>query len=344
MHFSLFDWLEHDGRPLGETLEDRLRMLEHAEALGFHAYHLAQHEGTPLSLNGAPSVVLAAVAARTQRLRLVPTTYCLPWFNPLRLYHEICLLDHLSRGRLEVGIGRGASPIEGRYYGIESVDQARSMAQEVMDILLLAFRSDVLTYHGKHFSYEGLELYDKPYQTPYPEFWYPSSNIESAEFIGAHGFHTSHNFAPNAVAKTHLDRVRAAYAAHASDAGRMNGHAASPHVTNTRHVYVAATDGQAIDEARPAFDLWAQHISHLSGRFSDRPRDGLSLEARIANGTALVGSPETVRKAVQAMVDETGINYFLGVFAFGNLPLDRVQRSMSLFAAEVIPAFATVPA
>ncbi len=344
MQFALFDWLEHDGRPLGETLEDRLQMLEHAEALGFHAYHLAQHEGTPLSLNGAPSVVLAAAAARTSRLRLVPTTYCLPWFNPLRLYHEICLLDHLSRGRLEVGIGRGASPIEGKYYGIESADQARSIAREVMEILLLAFQSSILNYQGEHFSYDGLELYDKPYQTPYPEFWYPSSNIESTPFIGAHGFHTSHNFAPNALAKAHFDRLRAEYAAHAADTGRMNGHGGPPKLANTRHVYVAATDQQAVDEARTAFEQWGNHISYLSGRFSDRPRDGLSLEARMANGTALVGSPETVRGSIQAMIDETGVNYFLGVFAFGGLPLDRVQASLGLFAAEVMPAFTAVRA
>jgi alkanesulfonate monooxygenase SsuD/methylene tetrahydromethanopterin reductase-like flavin-dependent oxidoreductase (luciferase family) len=83
--------------------------------------------------------------------------------------------------------------------------------------------------------------------------------------------------------------------------------------------------------------VWSGHISYLSGRFSNRPRDSLTLEARMANGTALVGSPDTVRRAVQEMVAETGINYFLGVFNFGNLSGERVERSMRLFATEVAP-------
>src|SRR5579871_300355 len=90
LEFGIFDWLEYQPHTaLAETFEDRLRMLELADELGFYAYHLAQHEGTPLSLSGSPSVVIASAIQRTHRLRLVPTTYCLPWHNPLQLYHEI---------------------------------------------------------------------------------------------------------------------------------------------------------------------------------------------------------------------------------------------------------------
>jgi alkanesulfonate monooxygenase SsuD/methylene tetrahydromethanopterin reductase-like flavin-dependent oxidoreductase (luciferase family) len=115
-----------------------------------------------------------------------------------------------------------------------------------------------------------------------------------------------------------------------------------PLVSNTRHIYVAPSDEEAVAEATPAFATWSEHISFLSGRFSDRPRDSLALQRRMENKTALVGSPETVRALVQEMLDETPINYFLGVFNFGDLPLDRVLRSMELFAKEVAPAL-TVP-
>ena len=100
--------------------EQRLQMIEHAEALGFHAYQVAEHQGTPLSLNSSPAVFLSAASQRTSRIRLIPTVLCLPWYNPFRLYSEICMLDQLSQGRIEVGIGRGVSPIESTYFGIRS--------------------------------------------------------------------------------------------------------------------------------------------------------------------------------------------------------------------------------
>lgn len=331
LEFGIFDWLEYQpGTPLDETFEDRLRMLELADELGFHAYHLAQHEGTPLSLSGSPSVVIASAIQRTQRLRLVPTTYCLPWHNPLQLYHEICMLDQYSRGRLEVGIGRGASPIEGKYFGIRDVEQAREKYAEVLDILLYGFTHDELTYAGKYFSYSGVELYNKPYQKPHPPLWYPSSNFESVPYIAAQGFHTSHNFAPNDVARRHFDRLRQERSSNDEEL----------RLGNTRHIYVAATDERAVAEATQAFDVWAQHISYLSGKFADRPANALTLEKRMASGTALVGSPETVRRGVQAMLDESGINYVIGVFAFGDLPYPRVAESMRLFATEVMPGVA----
>lgn len=330
LEFGIFDWLEYQpNTSLADTFEDRLRLLELADELGFYAYHLAQHEGTPLSLSGSPSVVIASAIQRTQRLRLVPTTYCLPWHNPLQLYHEICMLDQYSRGRLEVGIGRGASPIEGAYFGIHDVEQAREKYREVLDVLLYAFTHDALTYSGTYFSYYGVELYNKPYQRPHPPLWYPSSNYESVPYIAEQGFHTSHNFASNAVARRHFDRLRAEL--------QQQSHGPEPRLGNTRHVYVAATDDQAIAEARQAFDVWAHHISYLSGKFANRPANTLTLESRMAAGTALVGSPETVRKQVQAMLDESGINYVIGVFAFGDLPYARVAESLRLFATEVMP-------
>ena len=340
--FGIFDWLEYQpDLSLAEIFEDRLRLLELADHSGFHAYHLAQHEGTPLSLSGSPSVFIASAIQRTTRLHLIPTTYCLPWHNPLQLYHEICILDQLSRGRIEVGVGRGASPIEGAYFGIHSIDEARGRYFETLDVLIHAFTHHELTYAGQYHAYTNVELYNRPFQKPYPPLWYPSSNLESVAHIARHGFHTSHNFAPNEVARRHFERHRAELALHRYDPDRLNGHIAEPRVGNTRHIYVAATDTQAIAEAKAAFDLWGRHISYLSGRFSNRPANALTLEGRMLAGTALVGSPDSVRQQIQAMVDESGINYVIGVFAFGDLPFQRVATSMHLFAQEVMPAFAS---
>jgi alkanesulfonate monooxygenase SsuD/methylene tetrahydromethanopterin reductase-like flavin-dependent oxidoreductase (luciferase family) len=344
MQFGIFDWIEHRDAPLREIFSQRLEMVEAADALGFHAYHVAEHQGTPLSLDSSPSITIASAIQRTRRIRLIPTTYCLPWYNPLRLYNEICMLDQLSGGRLEVGIGRGASPIEGAYFQIHSVDQARDIAREALEVILYGFRNDRLSYHGTHFSYTDVELYNKPLQTPYPPLWYPSSNFDSVPFLAEHGFNTSHNFAPNDAARRHFDLYREVFEIHRHDPGRMNGHVAAPALANSRHIYVAEDDETAVHEARQAFELWGRHISYLSGRHSDRPRESLSLESRMANGTALIGSPATVRKSIHEMIDQTGINYLLGVFNFGDLRQEHVLHSMELFAREVMPAFAQAPA
>ena len=104
---------------------------------------------------------LGAASQRTTRLRLGALVFCLPWYDPLRLYHEICMLDQLSKGRLEVGVGRGVSPVESTYYGISSPEMAREKFQESLDILLRAFTSDSLEYEGKWYRYEGVELWNK---------------------------------------------------------------------------------------------------------------------------------------------------------------------------------------
>ena len=113
LEFGIFDWIEWGEAPLNEVFEAKLKLMQHAEKCGFACYHVAEHHGTPLSINGSPGLFLASAAQRTERIRLSPLTYCLPWHNPYRLYNEICMLDQLSKGRLEVGVSRGVVPHRG---------------------------------------------------------------------------------------------------------------------------------------------------------------------------------------------------------------------------------------
>ena len=110
MKFGVFDQNDRSGLPLAEQYEKRLLLAELSDRLGFHAFHMSEHHGTSLSMTPSPSVWMAALAQRTKRLRLCPLVYLLPTYHPARLYEEICILDHLSGGRFEFGVGRGASP------------------------------------------------------------------------------------------------------------------------------------------------------------------------------------------------------------------------------------------
>jgi alkanesulfonate monooxygenase SsuD/methylene tetrahydromethanopterin reductase-like flavin-dependent oxidoreductase (luciferase family) len=103
MKFGLFEHMDDSGVPLGRQFESRLSLLEAADRYGFHAYHLAEHHGTPLGLAPSPGLFLAAVAQRTKRLRFGPLAYSLPLYHPIRLIEEICMLDQMSGGRFELG-------------------------------------------------------------------------------------------------------------------------------------------------------------------------------------------------------------------------------------------------
>ena len=227
LEFGIFDWIEHAEAPPHEIFEHRLRLVEAADKAGFYAWQIAEHQGTPLSMDVSPAIMLASAVQRTSRLRLGALTFCLPWYNPYRFYNEVCMLDHLSRGRLELGVGRGISPIESAYYGITSVEESRERYRETLDIFLQACATSVLNYQGKYHSYADLELYNHPYQRPYPPLWFPSSDRGSIEFTAAHGYNTVLNSSVGQVRGLY-EQYREAWVRHRNDPGRHNGHVAAP--------------------------------------------------------------------------------------------------------------------
>src|SRR3954451_24505334 len=135
MKFGVFDHLDRNNLPLADYYEARLQIIESYDRSGFHAYHPAEHHATPIGEVPSPSVFLSAVAQRTKRLRFGPLVYALPLYHPLRMIEEICMLDQMSHGRLDIGFGRGSSPTEISYYG-QDPDQAQAMYAEALEILV----------------------------------------------------------------------------------------------------------------------------------------------------------------------------------------------------------------
>lgn len=137
LQFGIFDHIEPvPGQALTQIYRERLHPLERYDAAGFYAYHLAEHH-TPAVHSLAPSqnVFLAAASQRTRQLRLAPCIYVLPLHHPLRLIEEICMLDHLSDGRLEVGVGRGGV-LEAYFWGSNpDVEQNLVRYRETLAIL-----------------------------------------------------------------------------------------------------------------------------------------------------------------------------------------------------------------
>ncbi|HLF77288.1 MAG TPA: LLM class flavin-dependent oxidoreductase [Dehalococcoidia bacterium] len=336
--FGIFDWIDYNsGLNLPELYEQRLRMLEYADEAGFWCYHLAEHHGTPLGMAPAPNLFLAAAAQRTTRLRLGPLVQLLPLSNPLRNIEEVCVLDGLSNGRLELGVGRGISAPELALYGLTSAE-ARARFDECLEILVMGLATGFVNYEGQFYKYDNVKMPVRPVQQPYPPLWYPTSNVSTVPWIAEHGFSSLFGFS-----LTTLEEAAAAFREHralsASKAGRghrLNGHVTQPRFGVSRHIYVAETDEKALEVARTAYTAF-------DANFTERPAVRLAASRRgdfdtaLAAGSIYAGTPATVRDKIQAFVDATGANYFAAVFAYGNLTTDQILGSMRLFAEEVMP-------
>lgn len=339
--FGIFDWIDRNQLPLHELYEQRLQCLEYADEAGFYCYHLAEHQATPLGMAPSPGVFLSAAIQRTQRLRLGPLVYLLPLYNPLRLVQEICMLDQMSRGRLEVGIGRGVSPYELAFYNV-TPPQARALFREALDILISGLTHGEVSYTGEYFSFKHVRLHIEPFQRPYPPLWYPTDNTNSITWLAQEGLNTITHYPPMTTMRELFDLYKQVWQEHDSNPKRLNAHVSAPKYGIVRHVYVAETDAQALQEAKAAFAHFIDNFNYLrivSGDTSGRAAYLADFEARQAEGLHIVGSPDTVKRQVQEHLRITGANYFVGSFFFGTLTSEQMLRSLRLFAEEAMPVF-----
>jgi alkanesulfonate monooxygenase SsuD/methylene tetrahydromethanopterin reductase-like flavin-dependent oxidoreductase (luciferase family) len=332
MHFGIFDWVEASGRPPAQVYEHKLELACAADRAGLHGFFIAEHHGTPLSIDGSPTALLSAMFQRTRRLRAGALTFCLPWYHPYRFYSEVCMLDQMSSGRLELGVGRGVSPIESRIFGLNSIDESRERYRATLDAFFAACASDTMDVNGVK-----AELHVKPYQRPYPPLWFPSSNKESIEFTARHGYHTAF-IGRHGDCKPLFERYRELWEQHRQDAGRHNAHVAQPFLARTQHLVIADTDAEAQRLGEQAYAAWAGHIHHLTRKIGRPDVHKTTPYDEDSSQRLITGSPRTALDKLQEMLRLTGANYLMCVVSFGDLDAEHAMRSLELFAAEVMPA------
>jgi alkanesulfonate monooxygenase SsuD/methylene tetrahydromethanopterin reductase-like flavin-dependent oxidoreductase (luciferase family) len=337
MKFGIFDHMDRGPLPLGEQYESRLKLIEVYERNGFYCYHVAEHHATPLGMAPSPSVFLAAVAQRTQRLKFGPLVYTLPMYHPLRVAEEICMLDHLSNGRLQVGIGRGISQHELKHYGVEPAEaQARYL--EAFAIVMQALTRKSVTFEGKFYAFRDVPIEVEPLQRPHPPLWYGVANIEAVGWAARNGVNVVCNLPASragAVASRYRDEWTAA----------GNEIAALPLIGFNRHVVVADSTEQATTIARRAYRVWHASFFKLWERHGTQPNYALypqTFDELEGMGLGVAGSPDKVRDVLCAQVAEAQTNYLVSRLAFGDLSLAESMRSVELYAAAVMPALAAV--
>jgi alkanesulfonate monooxygenase SsuD/methylene tetrahydromethanopterin reductase-like flavin-dependent oxidoreductase (luciferase family) len=332
MKFGVFDHLDRYDAPLAHFYEDRLGIIELYDRLGFHCFHLAEHHATPLGMAPSPMVFLSAVAQRTKRLRFGPMVLALPLHHPVRVAEEICMLDHLSGGRLDIGFGRGSSPVELTYYGVDTA-KAQALYADALEIVLKAIAQPELSHQSPNFSFDRVPREIEPFQQPHPPLWYGVHSIESSIRAAERGLNT-----------VNLDETSAAVDATRAYIAVWQEKTPSrimPLVGLARFIVVAETDATAQAAAARAYPAWHASFTHLNrahGRVAAHPRPA-DFETLQRRGQGIAGSPATVQRILTDQITASGANYIVGQFAFGDLTPAECRRSIELFAAEVMPAF-----
>ena len=333
MKLGVFDHMDRGLAPLDRFFEERLKLVEAYDAAGFYGYHVAEHHATPLGVAPSPGVWLAAIAQRTRRLRFGPLVYLLPLYHPIKLLEEICMLDQLSGGRLLLGVGRGISPIELRYYGLDP-EQTPSMYAEALEVILRGMRGGPLTFEGKHYQYRDVPIEIEPFQRPHPPLWYGLGRVDAVPWAAANKVNIVGNLFSEGM-RTLTDRYRQEWAS--------LGHAPEdmPLMGTGRHVVVAETEREALEVARRGYDkwrasflkLWIQHgmMPAMHAVFPEK------FETAQEQGRAVAGTPDQVRDFLLREVKAGGLNYLLCRFAFGDITGDEALHSVNLFVKHVMP-------
>ncbi len=332
MEFGIFDHVDSSGVSLQDHYDNRLTIVEAYDRGGFSTYHVAEHHATPLGLAASPGVYLAAVAQRTKKLRFGPLVYTLPLYHPLRLTEEICMLDQMSGGRLDVGIGRGISPLETKGFGIDPTERVDRYV-ETLQVMMQGLTQISVNFQGKYFNFKDVPMELSPFQKPHPPIWIGAATADSA----ARAARNRHNFVSlSTAAETRVltDRYRAAWK-------EAHGEEPLPKLGLGRFIVVAKTDEVALALGRRAYRRWHDSFHHLWRKHGMVPTSGeraREFDEIMHGGRGVAGTPKTVIDALTAQLPEAGVNYSVGQFVFGDMTLDEALTSIGLFVREVMPA------
>jgi alkanesulfonate monooxygenase SsuD/methylene tetrahydromethanopterin reductase-like flavin-dependent oxidoreductase (luciferase family) len=333
MLFAVFDHNDATGVPAARQLDQRLELVAAYERLGYYAYQLAEHHGTPLGI-ATPHLLLAAVSRLTSAIRLGTLISILPLVPPLRMVEEAATLDQLTHGRLVLGVGRGVSPVETGFHGVPG-DEAQPRFDEAFEILRMGLDPDVpeVTFHGKYYDIDSAPVVTKPVQRPLIP-WYATRTPDKARWCARLGLPMM-ALVPSPQVRVLTDAYRAEWAA----LGRAE--ADLPPLGISRQIVVADTTEKAQEIAARAFAPFTGNLSYLWKKFD------VAMPPGVASGTfesaasahRYAGDPPGARAWVAEHAEAAGISYFSLEFAFGDMTFAETLRSAELFATEVMPAF-----
>jgi alkanesulfonate monooxygenase SsuD/methylene tetrahydromethanopterin reductase-like flavin-dependent oxidoreductase (luciferase family) len=334
-----------------EVIRREIEQMAWTEELGFDSIWLTEHHFIEYGLSVSPAVLAAAAAMRTQRTRIGLAAAILPFHDPVRLAEELAMVDILSGGRLDVGIGRGNRPVEFEGYRVPQIE-SRERFEEALEIVVRAWTRERFSFEGRHFTIPEVRVIPKPLQQPHPPLYVVCVSPDTIENTALRGLPMLNSLLRGPIDP--LVQQRDTYVKACRKAGRSEAEIAQllGRWGVSRHIYVAPTDAQAVAEARDA-EMWYQEALRrfLIPEDIDRVHPLLqpgfrTLADRMAKvtweqlvtETLAFGSPDTVADKIAELRD-LGVGEVLCWMNFGGLPQSLVRRSMELFAREVLPRF-----
>lgn len=329
MKFGIFDHIDANGMAIGEQYAQRLRLVELYEKLGFYCYHLTEHHATDLGMASSPSVFLAAASQHTRTIKLGTLVYLLPLHHPVRLLEEIGMLDQLTGGRFQLGIGRGGQPAEHSRFGLAEEDLG-PMFEEALGLILGGLLGDLSAHKGTCYDLPDVPLRIRPVQKPHPPLWYGTASSHRNQWAAEHDVNLL-CLIPNARSREVFDDYRARLA----KLGK-----AEPYIGLARQLIVAPTDAEAERIAERTWKRFAHSFNWLVEHLG-RPAFPIAqtFAGAVEMGLAFAGSPASVRDFVARARDEAGANYLALEVAFGDISEAEAAQTAELFAHEVMPAF-----
>jgi alkanesulfonate monooxygenase SsuD/methylene tetrahydromethanopterin reductase-like flavin-dependent oxidoreductase (luciferase family) len=339
------------GQRHDDIIRNELTQVEWSEELGFDEVWFTEHHFIDYGLSVDPATLASAAAARTRRVRIGLAAAILPFHHPLRLAEQMALVDIISEGRLDVGVGRGNRPAEFAGYRVPQ-QESRERFDETVDVVQRAWTEERFSYRGRFFTFDDVRVIPKPVQRPHPPLYQVCVTKDGIENTALRGWPMLNSvlFGPVDQLLTNRDT----YVNTLEKAGRTPPEIAAllARWGVSRQIYVADTDARALEEAKAA-ELWYQEsfrrfviperiedahptlqpgFRAMADRLKSVTWEGLVRE------TLAFGSPDTVARHIEYM-RSIGVGQVLCWMNFGGLAQDKIRRSMEMFAREVMPRF-----
>ncbi len=350
MEFGLFFLMQRDERWSEQAVYDSgLEQMLAAEALGYRSVWIAEHHFNDYGLCPAPPVLASFVAARTTTLRLGMGVSLLPLHHPVDLAEELAVLDVVSGGRLDVGIGRGGTLQDYQTFQSDR-DDSRARVEEGVALMRQSWSGAPFDFQGQFHSAAGVHVRPRPVQRPHPPLFIAANSEDSVLSAARLGLPTLSSFF---VSLDELQRRHHLYREVALAAGRREEEVENLQRRSwgMRVVHVAPDHAEALRATEAPFMGYQRKMSVLRSEATggtvpnsfDRSRLRLrSFREYLDDGWALIGTPAEVRDSLRQYRDVTGYERVLLVMALPGLDTSLALRSMRLFAEEVAPAMVPV--
>jgi alkanesulfonate monooxygenase SsuD/methylene tetrahydromethanopterin reductase-like flavin-dependent oxidoreductase (luciferase family) len=331
-----------EGQP--EPFEKLIEQIEYAEELGYDTVWLTEHHFSAYGRAAVPAIAGHAIA-RTSKIRISTAVVVLPFHHPVQVAEDWATLDHLSQGRVDVGIGRGNQPAEFHSLGV-SMDEAEQRFSEALDILRLAWTEERFSYEGEFWQIPETSVLPRPYTCPHPPLWQAALSDYTVKKVigrGINGLIGPYLCPYETLKATYFDawhRMRA-------ESGRTD-----LLMAHNEFVYVGESDAQVkadIEDyvmwyVRTAAKIWGERdrskVAEQYANYNDILEwlDVVPFE-EVYNDLGMFGTPDAVLEKVRWMRDEGGVDQLINFMWIGGFEQEKALRNMELFAREVMPRF-----